>query len=45
LREKLHVYGRKYAPQELVQRVTGSTIDSAPYVRYLQQKFGDIYGL
>ena len=45
LRENLHIYGRKYAPQELVQRVTGSKIDSAPYVRYLQQKYSDIYGL
>jgi len=45
LREKIHVYGSKYEPQELVQRVTGSKIDSAPYVRYLKQKFSEIYGL
>jgi carboxypeptidase Taq len=45
LREKIHVHGSKYGPQELVQRVTGSKIDSAPYVRYLKKKFGDIYGL
>ena len=45
LREKIHVHGSKYEPQELVQRVTGSKIDAAPYVRYLKQKFSDIYGL
>jgi len=45
LREKIHVYGAKYEPQELVQRVTGSKIDSAAYVRYLKQKFSDIYRL
>ena len=45
LREKIHVHGSKYKPQELVQRVTGSKIDAAPYVRYLKQKFSDIYGL
>jgi carboxypeptidase Taq len=45
LREKIHVHGSKYGPQELVQRVTGSKIDSAPYVRYLKKKFSDIYGL
>ena len=45
LREKIHVLGNKYEPQELVQRVTGSKIDSAAYVHYLKQKFGDIYGL
>ena len=45
LREKIHVHGSKYEPQELVQRVTGSKIDPAPYVRYLKQKCGDIYKL
>lgn len=45
LREKIHVHGRKYEPQELVQRVTGSKIDPDAYVRYLKQKFGEIYGL
>ena len=45
LREKIHVHGSKYEPQELVQRVTGSKIDSAAYVRYLKQKYSEIYGL
>jgi len=45
LREKIHVHGSKFEPQEMVQRVTGSKIDAAPYVRYLKQKYSDIYGL
>jgi len=45
LREKLHVHSRKYKPQELVERVTGSRINSDAYVRYLKNKFGEIYGL
>ncbi len=45
LRVKIHQYGRKYEPQELVERVVKTKIDSAPYVRYLQNKFGNIYGL
>jgi carboxypeptidase Taq len=45
LREKLHVHGRKYEPQETVQRLTGSKINADAYVRYLKQKFGHIYGL
>jgi carboxypeptidase Taq len=45
LREKLHVHGRKYEPQEIVQRLTGSKINAQAYVRYLKQKFGEIYGL
>jgi carboxypeptidase Taq len=45
LRNEIHQYGRKYQPQELVQRVTGSKIDPAPYVRYLNSKYSEIYGL
>ena len=45
LREKIHIFGHKYDPQDLVQKVTGSKIDSAAYVRYLTKKYSDIYGL
>ncbi len=45
LRKNVHAYGRKYEPQELVQKITGSKIDPAPYMRYLQTKYGAIYGL
>ena len=45
LREKIHQHGRKYEPRELVQRITGSAIDPAPYLRYLKTKYGEIYGI
>ena len=45
MREKIHWHGKKYEPQELVQRVTGSKIDPGPYIRYLTTKYGEIYGL
>lgn len=45
LRTKIHTHGRKFEPQELVQRVTGSKIDPAAYMRYLHNKYGQIYGL
>jgi carboxypeptidase Taq len=32
-------------PQELMQKVTGSRIDPAPYLRYLTKKYSEIYGL
>jgi carboxypeptidase Taq len=38
LRTRLYVLGRKYEPQETMERVTGSRIDPAPYVRYLREK-------
>ncbi len=45
LRENIHRHGAKFEPQELVERVTGSKIDPAPYLRYLREKYGAIYGL
>ncbi len=43
--EKIHRHGSKFEAQELIERVTGSRIDAAPYVRYLKGKYSDIYGL
>ncbi|MBE3120050.1 MAG: carboxypeptidase M32 [Candidatus Atribacteria bacterium] len=45
LREKIHRHGAKFEPQELVQKVTGSKIDPAPYMRYLTKKYSEIYNL
>ncbi|MAT40928.1 MAG: carboxypeptidase [Anaerolineaceae bacterium] len=45
LRENVHIHGRKFEPQELVQRVTGSKIDPNPYLRYLNKKYSEVYGL
>lgn len=42
--EKIHRHGSKFEPQELVQRVTGSKINPAPYMRYLTNKYSAIYG-
>jgi carboxypeptidase Taq len=38
LREHLYRLGRKFTPQETIQRVTGGPIDAKPYVRYLREK-------
>lgn len=45
LRENIHVHGRKYLPKELVQRVTGTSIQTTPFLRYLNKKYSEIYGL
>lgn len=45
MKEKIHVHGKKFMPQELVEKVTGSKIDPAPYMQYLTTKYGEIYGL
>ena len=45
LREKVHRHGSKYSPQEVVMKATGSVIDPKPYMRYLESKYSEIYGL
>ena len=40
LRTELHRHGRKFEPKELVERITGSAVDSEPYLRYLENKYG-----
>ena len=45
LRKNIHRYGRKYDPQDLVKKATGSKITPEPYIRYLTRKYSEIYGL
>jgi carboxypeptidase Taq len=45
LRANVHQHGRKYQPQELVERVTGSRIDPEPYLEYLETKYGEVYSV
>jgi carboxypeptidase Taq len=45
LRKNIHRHGAKYKPQELIQKVTGSRISPEPYLRYLDSKYSEIYGL
>ena len=45
LRENLHVNGRKFTSKETLERLVGGGIDSGPYLRYLKDKLGGIYGI
>ncbi|MBM3779692.1 MAG: carboxypeptidase M32 [Acidimicrobiia bacterium] len=45
LREQVHRHGRMLTPQQLVERATGSPIDPEPYLAYLEEKYGEIYGI
>jgi carboxypeptidase Taq len=45
LREHLYRHGRKFTPDDLVERATGSPIHIAPYLAYLRAKYGELYGL
>lgn len=45
LRTNIHRHGAKFEPQALVKRVTGSVITPEPYLRYLNKKYSEVYGL
>jgi carboxypeptidase Taq len=45
LRENIYRHGRKFTPDELAQRVTGAPLTIEPYMRYLNGKYGALYGL
>jgi carboxypeptidase Taq len=45
LRMHVHEPGRRYAPAELVRRVTGEGFSHGPMMRHLRGKFGPLYGL
>jgi carboxypeptidase Taq len=44
LRDNLHRHGNKFMPKELIERVVGSPIDVAPYLRQLRERASEIYG-
>jgi carboxypeptidase Taq len=45
LRVNVHEQGRRYAPSELVRRVTGEGISHGPLMKHLYGKLGPLYGI
>jgi carboxypeptidase Taq len=45
LQENVYQHGRKFTPNELVERVTGRQISPKPWIAYVREKFGALYGL
>jgi carboxypeptidase Taq len=43
LQANIYQHGRKFTASELVERVTGGPISIAPYIQYLQTKYGKLY--
>jgi carboxypeptidase Taq len=44
LKDTLYQHGSKYTAPELIERVTGGGLDVQPLMRYLRDKYGDVYG-
>jgi carboxypeptidase Taq len=43
--ENIYQHGKKYTANELVERITGESMNVTPYLMYLRSKFGEIYNL
>ncbi len=44
LRENIHRHGKKHEPDTLIEHATGRPPEIGPYLRYLGEKFGGLYG-
>jgi carboxypeptidase Taq len=45
LQDKVYQHGRKYTPNELVQRITGQPVATGAWIDYVRRKFGELYAL
>ncbi len=44
LKTKIHRQGDLHDPEELIQKATGRTLDAQAYLKYLNTKYGKLYG-
>ncbi len=45
LRENIHRHGQRYRSDDLIQKITGKSMSTQPFMNYLHAKFSPIYGL
>ncbi|MDR1506272.1 MAG: carboxypeptidase M32 [Treponema sp.] len=43
-KEKIHVFGRRFDPAELLEKATGEKLSAVPFLEYLETKYADLYG-
>ena len=44
LQTNVYQHGRKFTPNELMERATGKPVSAEPWIAYVRQKFGALYG-
>jgi carboxypeptidase Taq len=44
LQENVYRHGRKFTPNELVERITGEELSATPWINYVERKFKELYG-
>ena len=45
LSDNLYRHGSKFVPNDLIKRATGAAMNMGPYLDYLHEKYGALYGL
>jgi carboxypeptidase Taq len=45
LRNNVHRHGRKFTPNELLERTTGKPMTAGPWIDYVKKKYGALYGI
>jgi carboxypeptidase Taq len=45
LQQSVQQHGGLFEPREVIEKASGITPNEAPLIRYLSQKFGDLYGV
>jgi carboxypeptidase Taq len=45
LQTNVYRHGRKFTPNELMERVTGRALTPEPWITYVRLKFGALYGV
>ncbi|HSS94552.1 MAG TPA: carboxypeptidase M32 [Candidatus Dormibacteraeota bacterium] len=45
LQEHVYQHGRKFTPNELLERETGRPLTAKPWIDYVRRKYGTLYGL
>jgi carboxypeptidase Taq len=43
--DNIYQHGSKFTASELLERITGGQLDIEPYIRYLKEKYGELYEL
>ena len=43
MQHHIHKHGRRFTADKLIQKATGSTLQIAPFISYLKEKYGKLY--
>ncbi|MEA1996345.1 MAG: carboxypeptidase M32 [Gemmatimonadota bacterium] len=45
LRKNIHTQGKRYRAGKLIEKVTGGSLSTGPLLEYMNDKYGELYGL